>query len=133
MELLRWLHLVGAAVWLGGLVTLTAAILVALRTLPREEFRGFVRSTGRAFAGIAVAAWLLIGVSGLFMAGSLHWPRLAVDKAWLGGLLIVATGAHTVTGMRTESRVLVMTSRFLAVLVFLGTLWIFWLGVRLAG
>jgi len=42
MAVLLWLHLVGAALWLGGLVALAMAVLVAPRTLPCAMFRVFV-------------------------------------------------------------------------------------------
>ena len=35
-DFLIFLHLVGASVWLGGLVTLAAVIVVAFRSLERE-------------------------------------------------------------------------------------------------
>lgn len=129
MGVLIWLHLVGAALWLGGLVTLATAVLVALRVLPREMFRGFVRQTGWAFAGLSAVAWLLIAVSGLVMAGQLGWPAPVRAKTAVAGGVLTATVLHVLTGRLTTSRAAVLTSRALAVLVFGGTLWIFWLGV----
>jgi uncharacterized membrane protein len=85
MAVLIWLHIVGAALWLGGLVTLSMAFLVALRTLPREMFRAFVRRTGWAFAALSALAWLLIGASGVLMAGQLGWPALVRIKTALSG------------------------------------------------
>lgn len=133
MQVLVWIHLVGASLWLGGLVMLAAAVLVARRTLPRDDFRRFVRATGRTFAGISLVAWLLIGVSGILMADQLGWPQLAVRKAILAGFVVAGTVAHSLTGMHTNSRVLVAISRLLALLILIGTLVLFWQGVRLAG
>ncbi|HYY99891.1 MAG TPA: hypothetical protein VFA92_00215, partial [Candidatus Binatia bacterium] len=45
MTVLVWLHLVGASLWLGGLVTLAVAVPVAARTVPRDAF-GRVRPRG---------------------------------------------------------------------------------------
>jgi uncharacterized membrane protein len=132
MAVLLWLHLVGASLWLGGLATLAVAVLVALRTLPRELFRSFVRRAGWAFAGVSAAAWLLIGVSGLLMAGRSGWPDLLRTKTVLAGAVLAAAVLHVVTGRLTASRLAVVTSRTLALLVFAGTLAIFWLGVQLA-
>lgn len=130
MAILLWLHLVGAALWLGGLAALALAVLAALRALPRDLFRGFVRQAGWAFAGLSALAWLLIGVSGVLMAGPLGWPPLIRIKTVLAAALLAATALHVVTGRRTASRLSVMTSRTLALLVFVGTLTIFWLGVQ---
>ena len=129
---MTWLHLVGAALWLGGLVTLAVTVVVALRTLPRELFRAFVRRAGWAFAALSAVAWLMIGVSGIVLAGQAGWPALVRDKAVLGAAILAAAAVHVVTGRLTASRVAIVTSRTLALLVFLGTLAIFWLGVEAA-
>jgi hypothetical protein len=130
MAVLVWIHLLGAALWLGGLVTLAMAVVVALRTLPRETFRAFVRRAGWAFAGLSAFAWLLIAASGLPMAGQLGWPATVRIKTVLAGALVAATVLHVLTGRLTTSRLAVVTSRMLALLVFGGTLAIFWLGVQ---
>src|SRR5215469_12986196 len=113
MAVLTWLHLVGAALWLGGLVTLAMAVLIALRTLPRELSRVFVRRAAWGFAALSGAAWLLIGASGLALAERSDWPALVRLKAVLGGALLVATVLHVVTGRLTTSRLATMTSRTL--------------------
>ena len=133
MDFLVWLHLVGAALWLGGLVTLAVAVLVAFRTLPREAARTYVRSAGRAFAALSAFAWLLLAVSGLTFAARRGWPQLVLEKIGLAVVVLLATAAHTLLGMRTSSRASVMTSRVLSALIFLGTLYLFWMGVGLAG
>ncbi len=132
MTVLVWLHLLGAAIWLGGLLTLGLTVVVAVRALPRAEFRVYVRRAGWAFAGLSGAAWLLIGVSGLVMAGRLGWPALIRVKTALAAALLVATLAHVLTGRRAGSRLATVTSRALAFLVFAGTLAVFWLGVLAA-
>jgi hypothetical protein len=132
MAVLIWLHLVGAALWLGGMVTLAMAVLIALRTLPRDLFHAFVRRAGWAFAVLSAAAWLMIGASGLLMAEHAGWPALVRLKAVLGGALLAATVLHVITGRLTSSSLATVLSRTLALLVFLGTLAIFWLGVQMA-
>lgn len=130
MAVLIWLHLLGAALWLGGLVTLAMAVLVAHRALPAETFRPFVRQAGRAFAGLSALAWLLIGVPGIVLAERLGWPGPVRLKAALGVAILVASALHVVLGRRTSSRAAITTSRALAVLILAGTLLVFWLGVR---
>lgn len=132
MAALIWLHLVGAALWLGGLVTLAVTVVVALRTLPRELFRGFVRQVGWAFAALSALAWLLIGVSGILMAGRAGWPEVVRVKTFLGVAILAASALHVVTGRLTTSPPAIVTSRALALAVFVGTLAIFWLGVQAA-
>jgi putative copper export protein len=132
MAVLVWIHLVGAALWLGGLATLALAVLVALRTLPRELFRAFVRRAGWAFAILSAGAWLLIGATGLLMAAQLGWPALVRVKTVVASIVLAATILHVLTSRRTTSRLVVATSRTLALLVLAGTLVIFWLGVQAA-
>jgi hypothetical protein len=96
-------------------------------------FRTLVRQAGWAFAGLSTVAWLLIGGSGLLMAGRLGWPALVRLKTALAGAVLVATLLHVATGRLTASRLAAVTSRGLALLVFAGTLAIFWLGVQAAG
>lgn len=132
MGALVWLHLVGAGLWLGGLATLAIVILTAYRTLPRESFRLLVRRVGWTFAALSAVSWLLVGASGIALAFSLGWPSLVVLKTGLGAALVLASAVHVLTGRLTSSRIAVTASRSLAVLVFAGTLWIFWLGVQVA-
>jgi uncharacterized membrane protein len=132
MAVLIWLHLIGAALWLGGLVTLALIVVVALRTLPRELFRTLVRRAGWAFAGLSAVAWLLLGVSGLSLAGQLGWPAPVRLKTALAAGVLAATVLHVLTGRLTTSRPAVLVSRTLALLVLAGTLAIFWLGAQLA-
>jgi uncharacterized membrane protein len=131
MTVLVWLHLVGASLWLGGLVTLAVAVLVAARTVARDAFGRFVRAAGWTFAGLSGLAWALLAVSGLVLAARLGWPALAVAKGALGGGLLAAAALHVLTG-RSARRPLVLVSRVLAVLLLIGTLVAFWLGVQLA-
>lgn len=130
MAVLIWLHLLGAALWLGGLVTLAVAVLVALRALPGEVFRLFVRQVGWAFASLSALAWLLIAVTGILMARQLGWPGPVRTKTALASAILAATALHVVTGRLPTSRAAVVSSRTLALLVFAGTLLIFWLGVQ---
>ena len=132
MGALVWLHLVGAGLWLGGLASLAVVILTALRTLPRESFRLLVRRVGWTFAALSAVSWLLIGGSGIALAVRLGWPSLVVLKTAVGAALLLASALHVLTGRLTASRPAVTVSRGLAVLVFAGTLWIFWLGVEVA-
>ena len=129
---LDFVHLLGAAVWLGGLVTLAVVVLVAYRGLDRQAFRVLVRRAGWAFAALSVAAWLLLAASGLTLAVRHGWPALAIVKTVLGAVVLLAAAAHVFTGRRRDSKPLVMLSRTLSVLIFAATLALFWLGVQLA-
>lgn len=128
-----YLHLLGAATWLGGLVWVAVSTVVAARTLPREQFRPLVRRLGRAFAVVSVVAWTLIASTGLGFAFQRGWPALVIVKTVLAALVALGAGLHVITGMRTGSRAAIATSRALSGLIFVGTLALFWLGIQLAG
>jgi putative copper export protein len=65
---IRSLHLIGAAVWAGGLVFLGIAAVVARRTIPPTERVAFFRMLGRRFAIVAAVAAAAIAASGIDMA-----------------------------------------------------------------
>jgi copper transport protein len=132
MTLLLWLHLVGAALWLGGLAMLALAVVAALRTLERQAARSFIRLAGWGFAGLSALAWLLIGISGLLLAQRQGWPAPVRIKTAVAVAVVLASVLHVLTGRRTWSRPALLASRALALLVFGGTLAIFWLGVQAA-
>lgn len=130
---LDFVHLLGAALWLGGLATLATVVVVAQRTLERDDFRLLVRRAGWAFAALSAGAWTLLAASGLALAIRHGWPQPAVVKAVLGGAVLVAAGAHVLTGRRRDSRPFLIVSRTLSPLIFAATLALYWLGVKLAG
>lgn len=130
MTVLVWLHVVGAAIWVGGLATLATTVLVALRTLPRELFRAFVRRAGWAFGALSALAWLLIAASGIPLAAQLGWPTPVRVKTGLAAAVVLASALHVATGRRTGSRAALVISRTLALAVFAGSLAIVWLGVQ---
>jgi putative copper export protein len=133
MDVLLLLHLVAAATWLGGLLMLGVGVLVVFRTLPREQARPLVARLGRAFAVVAAVAWVIVGASGLALAASRGWSQLLVGKTVLAVLIVLASAAHVVTGRRTDSRPLIVTSRALAAFILAGTVAVFYLGIKVAG
>jgi putative copper export protein len=141
-ETWRLIHLVAAAFWLGGLIFLAVVAVIAARTLDRPTFRSLMSRTGRAFLLGSVIAWALIGVSGAAMA----WPRLGYSllalprtdfgrlletKTSLAVLVVALTAVHAMAGRRTDSRYAVAVSRVVSPLLFVVTLGIFWMAVRM--
>lgn len=141
MDLLwRWLHLVAAGFWLGGLILLAIVTMSALRVVDRPTFRELIRRVGRAFLVGSLIAWAVLAVSGVAMAttrlrstGALlntAYGRTLSLKSLLFVLVILATVVHTIAGGRSSPAV-IRTSRALSPLILLLTLVIFYLAVRL--
>ena len=141
-ETWRLIHLVAAAFWLSGLIFLAMVAVIAARTLDQPSFRRLMSRTGRIFLVGSVLAWALIAVSGAAMA----WPRLGYSlfaiprtdfgrllatKTSLAVLVVALTGVHSMAGRRTDSRRAIAVSRVVSTLLFLVTLGIFWLAVRM--
>ena len=66
--LVRFVHVTGAAVWLGIQVTLLVLVPALRRQLPAEQVREIVRKAGRSLAIVGGAALLMIAASGIALA-----------------------------------------------------------------
>jgi putative copper export protein len=101
----RALHLLGAAVWAGGLVFLAVAVGAARRTLTEADRVRFFRSMGRRFALVGGIALAVLIVTGADLASDRDaWSTLGEGtygstllwKLVLVGLVIVLTWVHSV-------------------------------------
>jgi putative copper export protein len=100
----RALHLIGAAVWAGGLVFLGIAVGAARRTVPEGPRIEFFRSLGRRFAVVGGLALLVLIATGADLAGDRDaWSQLTdttygktlLAKLILVGLVIILTLVHS--------------------------------------
>jgi hypothetical protein len=66
--LVRFLHVTGAAVWLGIQVTLLVLVPALRRQLPAEQVREVVRRAGRSLAVVGGTALLMLAASGIALA-----------------------------------------------------------------
>jgi uncharacterized membrane protein len=118
-ELIRFLHIVGLALFVGGQIMLVVAIVPALRGQPDEVMVAVARRFGLA-SGVAIAILLATGIA---MAS--HYSRWENEtlQAKLAVLVLVAvlTGLHIATP-RTRIVSLALTASSLLVV---------WLGVVL--
>jgi uncharacterized membrane protein len=67
----RWLHLVAAATWMGGLIVL-AALVVALRQAGAE--RPLLQAAARQFGRVSWTAMAVAVVTGVAQVQQLGWP-----------------------------------------------------------
>ena len=119
-ELIRFLHLLGIALFVGGQLMLVLVVTPALRGQDPALMRGAAKRFGIA----SVAALVLIVATGAAMAS--HFDRWSdTTLHWKIGLLILV---FVLTGLHTR----VPYTRAISYVVLATSLVIFWLGVDLA-
>ena len=101
LDLVRWVHLLAASVWTGGLIVL-AVLVVALRRAGAD--REYLRAAARAFGW---ASWTAMGVAivtGILQVVLIPLPwahgRLHL-KIGLVALAVVLAFVHTLTARAT--------------------------------
>lgn len=105
IELVRWVHLIAAAVWTGGLLVL-AALVVALRRAdaPRE----YLVVAARQFGRVSWTAMAIAIVTGIAQVEMMHMPwsygRLHM-KLGLVGLSVIVALAHQLTAAKSSPAV----------------------------
>ena len=86
MQFVKWVHLIAAATWVGGLITL-GALVGTLRA--NEVDRSLLQAVARRFAGVS---WTAMGVAvltgGLMAVDFIDRPALAVKV----GLVALTAG-----------------------------------------
>lgn len=119
-ELIRFLHLLGIALFVGGQLMLVLVVTPALRGQDPALMRGAAKRFGIA----SVAALVLIIATGAAMAS--HFDRWSdTTLHWKIGLLVLV---FVLTGLHTR----VPYTRAISYVVLATSLVIFWLGVDLA-
>lgn len=108
-ELSVWLHIIAAAVWVGGMLFLVMVVVPWLRSRARREAAVMLRETGRRFRNIGWACFVVFLVTGavnLWMRGvplasfwQIDWlasefGRIVVLKIGLFSLIVAVSIAH---------------------------------------
>jgi uncharacterized membrane protein len=117
---LRYLHLLAVAFFVGGQLVLAAAVV----PVTRRDSRDVLRAVARRFAWGSVAAIVILAATGSAMAS--HDDRWSDATLHVKLALVGLLGALVVWHMRAPER------RALDVGVFAATLVVVWLGASLA-
>lgn len=100
VDWLKWVHLLGAAVWTGGLITLATLIPVLRR---RNVSRDVLQDVARRFGTLSWTALGALVVTGVWQVQEipLRWSygRLIL-KLWLVGAVATLALVHQVTARR---------------------------------
>jgi uncharacterized membrane protein (DUF441 family) len=101
--LVRFVHVAGAAVWLGMQVTLLVLVPALRRQLPADQVREIVRKAGRSLAIVAGIALLMIAASGVALArhessAKAHPGVVGLKEALLIAIVVLLGGHAYVRG-----------------------------------
>ncbi len=98
--IVRFLHLLAAAVWIGGQAALFIAVPVIRERVP--DASAVIGIIGRRFGAIAGPALLVLLVTGMLQADHLGVmdARQVREKMGLLALIIVLTVVHAILGAR---------------------------------
>lgn len=104
VETLHVLHLLGAAIWVGGTVALVFTAVPVIRTFDGPERARALRELGERWRPLGWGALLALGVTGLAYAAEIDaftherihstWGVLFLLKVALVGLLVVSAYIH---------------------------------------
>ena len=97
------LLVLGAAIWVGGIVTIVLVHRVAARTLPAGQRVPFFRALGRAYGVTAGAALLFALAGGGVLLRHRPFDGTAITTVVLAAALVAATAVGVVQA-RTMSR-----------------------------
>jgi|SRR3954447_21407055 len=122
-ELVRWLHLLAMAFFVGGQIVLAGAVVPAFRRAEGRD-RDPLRAIARRFGQGTLVAIAVLVATGSAMAGHYgDWSSSTLQvKLGLVVLVAVLVGAH----LRRP------TNHALDGLIFVGSLAIVWLGIAVA-
>jgi hypothetical protein len=101
--LVRFVHVTGAAVWLGIQVTLLVLVPAIRRQLPAEQVRDIVRRAGRSLAIVGGTALLMIAASGIALArhessAKAHPGVVGLKEGLLVAIVVLLSGHAYVRG-----------------------------------
>lgn len=134
-QVVLWLHVVLASLWVGGMLFLSLVVAPYIRNKPYK--REFFREVGKRYSlyGTGIALALLLA-TGLYLAYALHGGverRTIIEKIGLFSVIVVISLIHDLwLGFKgLESRKFMILARSLGLLNLLLSLLMVYLGVRI--
>jgi putative copper export protein len=102
-EVVKWVHLLAAAVWTGGLIVLAFLVLAIRRVTDDREI---LQAAARMFGVVSWSAMGIAVVAGtwLYTEWGLPWNRFVL-KGSLIAIAIVLAFVHQLTARRTSAAV----------------------------
>jgi hypothetical protein len=81
----------GAAVWVGGYVTLTVVTRVANRTLTADQRVAFFRILGQVYGRVSAVAFLCLVAGGAVLLRDRRWDALLTSAVIVAAAIVVVT------------------------------------------
>ena len=102
-ELVKWVHLLAAAVWTGGLIVL-AFLVAAIRRV--SDDRAILQASARAFGAVSWSAMAVSIVTGtwLYTEWGIPWSRFVL-KGTLIAIAVSLAFIHQLTARRSSPAV----------------------------
>jgi putative copper export protein len=120
-EVLRYIHVLAVAFFVGGQLVVLAAVVPVERTAPDSDR---MRAIGRRFGLGSLVALAFLAVTGAVMATDL--------SAWSSGVLQLKLGCAGAVVALTSAHLVWPTRRALPIAILAVSLAIVWLGLDLA-
>lgn len=98
--LLAFVALLGAAVWVGGFVTIVVVNQVAARQLDPPDRVAFFRDLGRSFGAVSSVALALALISGGILLAGREWDGLSLAALILAVAVVAATAVGVIQARR---------------------------------
>lgn len=91
LALARVLHVLAVVVWIGGVAAVTTVVFPLMRRFGSNEQKLWMfREVEKRFRPQARLAWLVVGLSGFYMVGSLGaWARFTNARYWWMDAMVV--------------------------------------------
>ena len=98
----------GAAVWVGGYVTLTVVTRVANRTLTADQRVAFFRILGQVYGRVSAVAFLCLVAGGAVLLRDRRWDALLTSAVIVAAAIVVVT---VVVMTRTRATSMIVARR----------------------
>jgi putative copper export protein len=92
-DVVLWLHVIAASIWIGGQVTV-AVVIPALR-----RYSALARTVGQRYQMIAWPAYLVLVVTGILNVGNAGLPWSDLSDSTVGRTLMVKLGFVGLSGL----------------------------------
>jgi len=89
LDLFKWLHLISAATYVGGMIFLATSVIPYARSLEPQERSAIIRGVGRKFRIVSWVAIVILIITGFGMLGLMQSTGLITSNPYLIAKLLL--------------------------------------------